>query len=329
MRPILILAVLTALPAHAEDIHIRVSPDVTTGTSGTTEFPTIQAALDHHPFATPNPDGSPGRVFLELAPGTYHERIIVTQNHSNITLLGTGKSPEDTVITNSLNESQAGGTFFTETAEINGEAFEADNLTFANTATDGSPAVAIAVRSDRAVFKHVRILGHRHTLFADYGRQYYVDSYIEGGVHFIFGNANAVFERDELHSLIPGVITTHSRAFPTDTTGYVVFNCKVTSAHNGPIGLGDPWRAWSRTIFLHTYLPANTDPAGWNDRGVPANQKTAWYAEFANTGPGASLSQRAPWAHQLTATEAKQFLPATFLAGSDHWNPIAEAAKLP
>jgi pectinesterase len=329
MRTILILAVLTALPAHAEDIHIRVSPDVTTGTSGTTEFPTIQAALDHHPFARPNPDGSPGRVFIELAPGTYHERIIVTQNHPNITLLGTGKSPEDTVITNSLNESQAGGTFFTETAEINGEAFEADNLTFANTATDGSPAVAIAIRSDRAVFKHVRILGNRHTLFADYGRQYYVDSYIEGGVHFIFGNATAVFERDELHSLIPGVITTHSRAIPTDTTGYVILNCTVTSAHNGPIGLGDPWRAWSRTVFLHTYLPANTDPAGWNDRGIPANQKTAWYAEFGNTGPGASVISRVAWSHQLTAAEAKQFLPSTFLAGRDHWDPIAEAVRLP
>ncbi|HEY4382422.1 MAG TPA: pectinesterase family protein [Acidobacteriaceae bacterium] len=329
MRKILIAALLAALSAHAEDVHVRVSPDVKTGTRGTTEFPTIQTALDHHPFATPNANGTPGRVFIEIAPGTYHERIIVTQNHANITLLGTGKSPADTVITNSLSESQAGGTFFTETAEINGAAFQADNLTFANTATDGSPAVAIAVRSDRAIFKHVRILGNRHTLFADYGRQYYVDSYIEGGIHFIFGNATAVFESDELHSLIPGVITTHSRAVPTDTTGYVILNSKVTSAHSGPVGLGDPWRTWSRTVFLHTELPANTDPAGWNDRDLPANQKTAWYGEFANTGPGATPSTRVHWAHQLTATEAKAFLPATFLAGPDHWNPIAEAAKLP
>ena len=45
-----------------------------------------------------------------IAPGTYHERVIITQNHSNITLLGMGKSPEDVVITNSLNAKQAGGT---------------------------------------------------------------------------------------------------------------------------------------------------------------------------------------------------------------------------
>ena len=52
-------------------------------------------------------------------------------------------------------------------------------------------AVAAAVRADRAIFKHCRFLGHQDTLFADYGRQYYVDSYIEGGVDFIFGNATA------------------------------------------------------------------------------------------------------------------------------------------
>ena len=73
-------------------------------------------------------------MYIEIAPGTYHERVIVTQNHSNITFLGMGKSPEDVVITNSLNAKQAGGTFFTETVEINGAGFEADNITFENTA---------------------------------------------------------------------------------------------------------------------------------------------------------------------------------------------------
>jgi hypothetical protein len=35
------------------------------------------------------------------------------------------------------------------------------------------------------------------------------------------------------------------------------------------------------------------------------------------------------WSHQLQAEAAKAFLPAAFLAGNDHWNPEAEAAKLP
>ena len=114
-----------AAVGNGQDVHVRVSPDVKTGIEGTTEFPTIQMAMDHHPFAGKGADGKPGRVYIEIAPGVYHERVIVTQNHTNITLVGMGKSPADVVITNSLNAKQAGGTFFTETVEINGDGFEA------------------------------------------------------------------------------------------------------------------------------------------------------------------------------------------------------------
>ena len=339
--PIALLA-FAVLPIAAQDVHVRVSPDVKTGIEGTTEFPTIQMAMDHHPFAGPG-----GRVFIEIAPGTYHERVIITQNHPNITFIGTGKSPEDVVITNSLNGKTAGGTFFTETVEVNGSGFEADNLTFENTASNTGQAVAIAVRSDRAIFKHCRFLGHQDTLFADYGRQYYVDSYIEGGVDYIFGNATAVFDRTTLNSNGPGFITAQSRTDADQTSGYVILNSKVTAnfepappvppaADGTPrperahvIGLGRPWRPYSRVVYINTELAAEVNPVGWNNYGSTANESTAWYAESNSTGPGASPKTRVRWSHQLTPTEAKPFYPAPFLAGSDHWNPEAEAAKLP
>ena len=357
MRILLIALVLCAvLPAYATDVHIRVDPSAphaNPGNEDRTIFPTIQNALDHHPFATPNPDGTPGRVFIEIAPGIYHERVIITQNHNNITFIGKGKSPEDVVITNSLDAKTAGGTFFTETVEINGTGFEADNITFENAAGNTGQAVAVANRGDRSIFKHCRFLGHQDTLFADYGRQYYLDSYIEGGVDYIFGNATAVFDHDTLNSNGPGYITAQSRTSPNQTTGYVILNSRVTSsinpstapmnattpgatssasAHN-TIGLGRPWRAYSRIVYIHTELPAELNPAGWNNWNSPANEKTAWYAESNSTGPGAvtstSPSSRIPWSHQLTPTQTKPFLPATFLRGSDHWNPEAEASRLP
>jgi pectinesterase len=349
----LILAALT-LPSLAADVHVRVDPSAPSAAPGNedrTTFPTIQNALDHHPFATPNPDGTPGRVFIEIVPGTYHERVIVTQNHPNITLLGLGKSPSDVVITNSLNAKTAGGTFFTETVEINAPGFEADNIAFENAAGNMGQAVAVANRSDRSIFKHCRFLGHQDTLFADYGRQYYVDSYIEGGVDYIFGNAAAVFDREELHSNGPGFITAQSRTSPDQPTGYVILDSKVTADLDAPpidpnapgakstasahatIGLGRPWRAYSRVVYINTELPAEVNPAGWNNWANPANESTAYYAESNSTGRGASPSTRVPWSHQLTAAEARQYLPQTFLAGPksgpDHWDPIAEAAKLP
>ncbi|MGA8111268.1 MAG: pectinesterase family protein, partial [Acidobacteriaceae bacterium] len=137
MRFSALLPLLVALAVHAQDVNVRVSPDVKTGIEGTTEFPTIQMALDHHPFP-----GGHGRVFIRIAPGVYHERLNITQNHPNITFIGMGKGPEDVVITNSLNAKQAGGTFFTETVEVDGTGFEADNVTFENTAGNTGQAVA-------------------------------------------------------------------------------------------------------------------------------------------------------------------------------------------
>jgi pectinesterase len=323
-----------ALAAPAQDVHVRVSPDVKTGIEGTAEFPTIQMAMDHHPFPEVGPDGKPGRVFIEIAPGVYRERVIVTQNHRNITFVGMGKSPADVVITNSLNAKQAGGTFFTETVEINGDGFEADNLTFENTAGNTGQAVAAAVRADRAIFKRCRFLGHQDTLFADYGRQYYVDSYIEGGVDFIFGNAAAIFDRSEVRANGPGYLTAQSRTAPDQPTGYVILNSRVTSgidagAARDTISLGRPWRPFSRVVYIDTELPANVIPEGWNLWGRRDETPQAYYAEFHSTGPGANPTARVSWSHQLTAPEAAQYQPRIFLAGKDHWDPEKEAAGLP
>jgi pectinesterase len=338
----LLAAAGLAQPVRAQDVHVRVSPDVKTGIEGTTEFPTIQMAMDHHPFAGVAPDGKPGRVYIEIAPGVYHERVIVTQNHTNITLVGTGNSPSDVVISNSLNAKQAGGTFFTETVEINGDGFEADNLTFENTAGNTGQAVAAAVRADRAVFKHCRFLGHQDTLFADYGRQYYVDSYIEGGVDFIFGNATAVFDHTEIHANGPGYLTAQSRTSPHQLTGYVILDSKVTSgiepaAASGPasadekdaISLGRPWRPYARVIYINTELPADVIPQGWSAWGNRDPVPLAYYAEYHSAGAGANPAARVPWSHQLTAKDAAQFMPKAFLAGEDRWDPEVEAAKLP
>jgi pectinesterase len=329
---------------RVQDVHVRVSPDVKTGIEGTTEFPTIQMAMDHHPFAGVGADGKPGRVYIEIEPGVYHERVIVTQNHTNITLIGMGKSAADVVITNSLNARQAGGTFFTETVEINGAGFEADNITFENTAGNTGQAVAAAVRADRSIFKHCRFLGHQDTLFADYGRQYYIDSYIEGGVDFIFGNAAAVFDHAEIHANGRGYLTAQSRTSPHQSTGYVILNSKVTSgiedvavpagssvevSPHATISLGRPWRPFSRVVYIHTELPAEVTPEGWNAWGRASEAPQAYYAEFGSTGAGANPAARVPWSRQLTAAQAARFLPKVFLAGRDHWNAEAEARRLP
>lgn len=305
---------------------MRVSPELRGDVSSAGDFPTIQMALDH--AAQP---GTSGRLYVHISPGVYRERVMVTQNRPRTTFLGMGREAGNVVITASQNSKSAGGTFFSSTVVVNGEGFEADNLTFENAAGNTGQAVAISVRSDRAVFKHCRFLGDQDTLFADWGRQYYLDSYIAGGVDFIFGNAAAVFADDEVHITRAGYVTAQSRTGADEGTGFVFIHVRVTDGDLGgkQFFLGRPWRPFSRVVFLASELPQSLNPRGWSPWEEGGSLGKAFYAERGNTGAGARMTERAQGSHALTAEEAARFMPDRFLVGDDHWNPIAEAAKLP
>ena len=177
-----------------------------------------------------------------------------------------------------------------------------------------------------------------------------MDSYIAGGVDFIFGNAAAVFDQTEIHAIRPGFLTAQSRTAPDQTTGFVITHSTVTtgpdvtapasgeasdgtseqSSQRSGFFLGRPWRLYSRVVVMNTALPAGLNSAGWSvwNKSDPFPPQ-AFYAEFHNTGPGARPQDRATWSHQLTAREAAAFAPRIFLRGADHWDPLAEAARLP
>jgi pectinesterase len=334
---ILLLCVETA--AHASNVTVLVRPGAPMFQPGQKPhgmevFPTIENALDHAPLPPPG-----GRVIIRIMPGVYHERIWVPQNRKNVTLIGLGKTPAETVIVAGHYAKEAGGTFFTETAEIAGDGFEADNLTFANSAGKVGQAVAASVLADRVIFKHCRFLGYQDTLFANYGRQYYVDDFIEGAVDFIFGDAAAVFDQSEIHAIAPGYLTAQSRLRPDAKTGFVILNSKITLAQGIGSGmgrhgrqyvaLGRPWRRYSRVIYLDTYMPAGILPQGWSRWGKSDSYKTTFYAEAGSHGPGATMRQRVRWEKKLSAAPIQSFEPRNFLRGSDGWNPVASAAKLP
>jgi pectinesterase len=321
-----IVATLLATAACAQDVHVRVSPDASKTPVSDELFPTIQMALDH----APQP-GRGGRLYIQIAPGVYHERVIVTQNRPRTTMLGTGTNPGGVVITASQNATTAGGTFFSSTVEVYGPEFEADNITFENAAGHTGQAVAITVRSDRSIFKKCRFLGDQDTLFADFGRQYYLESYIEGGVDFIFGNAAAVFDDSEIHIIRPGYLTAQSRTAPDQATGFVFLHARITAANLEDLEffLGRPWRSYSRVIFLDTAMPGSLNPQGWSPWSGDTSIKNAFYAERDSSGPGALIQSRLRGTRQLSASEASQFMPSKFLVGSDHWRPMMEAARLP
>ena len=157
-------------------------------------------------------------------------------------------------------------------------------------------------------------------------RQYYDRCYIEGEVDFIFGNAKAVFHDCEIHSVVHpggGFLTAHGRSRAEEDSGYVFDHCRLTAEPGVEhVFLGRPWRDYARVVFLNTAMGAHIDTAGWSEwhPGETERLKTASYAEYGSTGPGAHPGEREPLARQLTADEAKQFAMGAWLGGTDGWD---------
>ncbi|MDE3197154.1 MAG: pectin esterase, partial [Acidobacteriota bacterium] len=293
-------------------IQVVVNPD------GSGDYKTIQRAIDHAPFVPENQ-----RLIIEIRPGIYPERLVIPQERQRTTFLG--RDAATTRITAGMGAKEAGGTFLSSTVDVEGTAFEAENITFENTFGVGWQAVAITVHSDHAMFRKCRFLGWQDTLYAATGRQYYKDCYIEGHVDFIFGNAAAVFENCDIHSKGDGYLTAQSRTAPELATGFVLYKCRLTGEKQTKGSfLGRPWRPYSRVVYLECEMGSFIRPEGWNNWQDAANEATAFYGEFQSAGPGVNAAARVVWSHQLTQAEAAAFLPRVFLRGNDGWNPSAD-----
>jgi pectin methylesterase-like acyl-CoA thioesterase len=62
-------------------------------------------------------------------------------------------------------------------------------------------------------------------------------------------------------------------------------------------------------------------PAGWDNWRNAENEKTARYAEYKCTGPGAGRAGRVDWSLELTDQEGKKLTVANILGGEDKWGP--------
>ncbi len=257
------------------------------------------------------PQGLPslGRPWIiHVKPGIYKELIYVQRERRFIHL--EGEDAKTTIITNNLNANMIGldgkpiGTFRTPTAQIDGDGFAAENITFENSAGPIGQALALRVDGDKVAFRNCRFLGWQDTIFLNRGRQYFENCYITGHVDFIFGAATAFFEKCQIHVLRDGYITAASTPQEQEF-GFVFSNCKITGASpEVKTYLGRPWRAYGSTIFLNTEMSANVRGEGWHNWTGVEREKTARYAEFNSTGLGANDSLRVKWAKQLSKTEA-------------------------
>ncbi|OFY58701.1 MAG: pectin esterase [Bacteroidetes bacterium RBG_13_46_8] len=290
---------------------------------GSGDYTRIQAAID---ACKAFPDK---RITIFIKNGIYHEKVRVPAWNNKLSLIG--ESSEHTIISwddyfDRINRDR-NSTFFTYTLLVEGSDFYAENLTIENTAGPVGQAVALHVEGDRCTFRNCRLRGHQDTLYAAgrNTRQYYDSCYIEGTTDFIFGAATAVFRQCEIHSKSNSFITAASTP-EGNPFGFVFLHCRLTASHGTDrVYLGRPWRDHARVAFLYCEMGSHILPAGWDNWSTPMREKTSFFAEYSNTGPGADTAKRVPWSHRLTEREAGTYtLPQIFACGLPVESSFAE-----
>lgn len=310
---------------HAQDIR---PTKLTVAQDGSGDYTTIQEAINACR------DLGYARVTIHIKNGIYKEKLFIPSWKTAISLIGEDR--DHTIITyddysgkENLNANEPGSkpklsTFTSYTMLIQGNDISLENLTIQNTAGRVGQAVALHVEGDRVSVKNCNITGNQDTLLVtrDGSRQYFKDCFIEGTTDFIFGEATALFVNCTVKSLANSFITAASTREHT-AYGFVFLYCKlIADSEATSVYLGRPWRPFARTVFMYCELGNHIRAEGWDpwkgDAMFPDKDKTAFYAEYKNYGPGADISKRVGWSKQLTKKEAKQYTVKTIFRD---WNP--------
>ncbi|XP_002510940.3 pectinesterase 2 [Ricinus communis] len=305
------------------------TPNLVVAQDGSGNYRTIKQALD----AAAKRSGK-GRFVIRIKSGIYRENLEIGNKMKNIMLVGDGL--RNTIITGSRSVGGGSTTFNSATVAVTGEGFIASGITFRNTAgPQNHQAVALRSGSDLSVFYRCGFEGYQDTLYIHSQRQFYKECYIYGTVDFIFGNAAVVLQNCMIYARRPmdkqkNTITAQGRTDPNQNTGISIHNSRVMAASDlKPVlssfktFLGRPWKQYSRTVFLQTYLDSLVDPAGWLEWDGNFALNTLYYGEYKNMGPASSTSGRVKWRGYrviTSATEASQFTVANFIAGRS-WLP--------
>lgn len=304
-------------------------------TNKTANFKTITDALTYLKACAFDDDVM---KVITVSAGTYHEKIDIDM--PNVVFMGADEDASKTVITYGAlsglvdpSGSVAHGTNGCATVSIRPEAvgFIAANITFANDynthdeykasleITNDTQAVAALVQADQSAFKNVRFSGYHDTLFAQVGRQYYEDCYIEGRTDYIFGyNATALFKDCTIHTIggykmVDGqkvfddnggyVLATKGNKSSTDTDGieygFVFDGCNFTAEEGvkeQSVALGRTWANNMRIMIMNSELSAAyskkayTSTLNYGSRYTKMKSDAPnpeYLLEYNNTGAGA------------------------------------------
>ncbi|KAM7268118.1 hypothetical protein ACFE04_010284 [Oxalis oulophora] len=305
--------------------------NLTVAADGSEQFTKINDAIATVPIDNQEP------FTIHVKKGVYHEYVVVDK--PNVRLVGDGM--DVTIITGSRSNKTGYETSNSSTVTITAPKFIAMNLTIENSSPhDHHQAVALLMDSDQSIMYGCAIRGHQDTIFANSGRQFYKKCTITGTVDMIFGDAAAVFQECNIHTgdALTNVVLAHGRSQAKGLkTGFILQLCNISrnindvplnSTANSSIAdtyLGRPWRPFSRSVVMQSFIGSNVKPEGWTNWDgleTPPTSGKPYYGEYNNTGPGSDVQGRVNWTgyHILDDRKARVFTVDRFINGSE-WLP--------
>ncbi|KAG6652093.1 probable pectinesterase/pectinesterase inhibitor 20 [Carya illinoinensis] len=313
------------------DDQVTVFDIVVVSQDGSGNFTNITDAINAAPSKI-NP--TDGYFLIYVTAGVYDENVSIPKSKRYLLMVGDGIN--QTIVTGNRSVVDGWTTFNSATFAVVATGFVAVDMTFRNTAgAIKHQAVAVRNGADMSTFYRCSFEGYQDTLYTHSLRQFYRECDIYGTVDFIFGNAAVVLQNCNIYPRLPmsgqfNAITAQGRIDPNQNTGTSIHNCTIRAADdlassntNTQTYLGRPWKEYSRTVFMQSFMDSLINPAGWREWDGSFALSTLYYAEYNNTGPGSDTAARVTWpgCHVIkSTTDAVNFTASDMLLG-ENWLP--------
>ncbi|KAH8164885.1 hypothetical protein CIB48_g3365 [Xylaria polymorpha] len=228
--------------------------------------------------------------------GTYTEQVYIPSRAAKLTIYGytsdsTSYANNKAIITYNLPASTAGSNDASGTLRVHAANVKVYNVNIMNSYGKGSQAIALSAQADSGYYG-CQLYGFQDTLLANEGKQYYSRCLITGATDFIFGQrAQVWFEDCDIRVRNGGYyITANGRDSSSNPSYYLFNNCDVAAASGESVS----------TVFQSTSLSSVINGAGWHDWNGDTDVGNIYYAEYANSGSGAS-GTRVSWSKKLSS----------------------------